>query len=60
MVDFCTGEIANFKVPRYVVVVDTLPMTQSGKIQKFRLRELAVEAFAGGQMTKLTPTKRGT
>ncbi len=58
IVDFCVGEIANFKVPRYVTVVDALPMTQSGKIQKFRLRELAKEAFDRGQMTKLAPTKK--
>jgi len=58
IVDYCAGEIANFKVPRYVVVLDALPMTQSGKVQKFRLREIAEEAFASGEMTKLSPTKR--
>jgi len=57
VVDFCAGEIANFKVPRYVVVVDEFPMTQSGKIQKFKLRELAKDAFAAGRMTKLSPSK---
>jgi fatty-acyl-CoA synthase len=57
MVDFCSGEIANFKVPRYVVVVDSFPMTQSGKVQKFRLRELADEALSKGEMIQLAPTK---
>jgi len=58
IVDFCVGEIANFKVPRYVEVVESFPMTQSGKIQKFRLRELAKEAFDSGGMRKLSPTKQ--
>jgi fatty-acyl-CoA synthase len=58
IVDSCVGEIANFKVPRYVEIVDDLPMTQSGKIQKFKLREIARAAFDAGRMTKLAPTKR--
>jgi fatty-acyl-CoA synthase len=56
IVDYCAKEIANFKVPRYVVVVKELPMTQSGKIQKFRLREMAQAAFDKGEMQKLSPT----
>jgi fatty-acyl-CoA synthase len=55
IVDYCAKEIANFKVPRYVVVVKELPMTQSGKIQKFRLREMAQTAFDKGEMQKLSP-----
>ncbi|UCF10626.1 MAG: AMP-binding protein, partial [Candidatus Bipolaricaulota bacterium] len=55
IVDYCVGEIANFKVPRYVVIVDELPMTQSGKVQKFRLREIA---DAAGEMVKLSPSRR--
>ena len=58
IVDFCVGEIANFKVPRYVQIVDEFPMTQSGKIQKFRLREIAGESMDGGRMRKLSPSKR--
>ncbi|MDD5263336.1 MAG: AMP-binding protein [Candidatus Bipolaricaulis sp.] len=56
LVDYCAKEIANFKVPRYIVVVNELPMTQSGKIQKFRLREMAQEAFDQGKMVKLSPS----
>jgi fatty-acyl-CoA synthase len=41
--DFCRGRIANFKVPRYVKFVSSYPMTASGKIQKFKLRELAIK-----------------
>ena len=58
IVDFCVGEIANFKVPRYVQIVDEFPMTQSGKIQKFRLREIAKESMDGGRMQKLSPSKK--
>jgi len=41
--DFCKGHIAKYKMPRYVFFVDEFPMTGSGKIQKFRLREMALE-----------------
>ena len=58
IIDYCSGEIANFKVPRYVVQVDELPMTQSGKIQKFRLRELASESLKSGGMAKLSPSRK--
>jgi len=37
---FCRERIAKFKVPRFIRVVDAFPMTASGKIQKFRLREM--------------------
>ena len=37
--DFCKGHIAHFKIPRYVVFVDDYPMTVTGKVQKFKLRE---------------------
>jgi acyl-CoA synthetase (AMP-forming)/AMP-acid ligase II len=58
IIDFCAGEIANFKVPRYVEVVDEFPMTQSGKIQKFRLREIAKASMDAGRMTKLSPSRK--
>jgi fatty-acyl-CoA synthase len=40
---FCQGRIAHFKVPRYVKVVDAFPMTVTGKVQKFRMREQAID-----------------
>jgi fatty-acyl-CoA synthase len=43
VIDFCRGRLADFKVPRYVCFVDELPMTTTGKIQRFRLREMAAE-----------------
>ena len=41
--DFCKNQIAKYKIPRYVFFVEQFPMTGSGKIQKFRLREMALE-----------------
>jgi fatty-acyl-CoA synthase len=41
--EFCRGKIAHYKVPRYVAVVDEFPMTVTGKVQKYKLRELAIE-----------------
>jgi fatty-acyl-CoA synthase len=38
----CTGRIATYKVPRYWKFVDAFPMTVTGKVQKFRMRELSV------------------
>jgi fatty-acyl-CoA synthase len=40
--DFCRGRIAHYKVPRYVTFVDEFPMTVTGKIQKYKLREDAI------------------
>ena len=40
---FCRGRISTFKIPRYWKFVDGFPMTVTGKIQKFRMRELSVE-----------------
>lgn len=57
IVDYCKGEIANFKLPRYVEIVDALPMTQSGKVQKFKLRERTKELLAAGSLVKLSPRK---
>jgi fatty-acyl-CoA synthase len=39
---FCRGRIATYKIPRFVKFVDTFPMTVTGKVQKFRMREMAV------------------
>lgn len=42
---YCEGKIARFKVPRYIQFVSEYPMTASGKIQKYKLREQAISAF---------------
>jgi fatty-acyl-CoA synthase len=39
---FCRGKIATYKIPRYWKFVDGFPMTVTGKIQKFKMREMAV------------------
>jgi fatty-acyl-CoA synthase len=39
IVDFCRGKISHFKIPRYVWVVDEFPMTVTGKVQKYKMRE---------------------
>ena len=39
--EYAKGKIAHFKIPRYVWIVDEFPMTVTGKIQKFRIREIA-------------------
>ncbi len=41
--DFCKDQISRFKIPRYVFTVKEFPLTGSGKIQKFKLREMALE-----------------
>ena len=40
--DFCRGTIAHYKVPRYVKFTDAFPMTITGKIQKFKMRETSI------------------
>ena len=41
--EYCRGKIAHYKIPRYVATCDEFPMTVTGKIQKFKLREQAIE-----------------
>jgi fatty-acyl-CoA synthase len=40
--EFCQGRLAHYKVPRYVMFVDEFPMTVTGKVQKFLMREESV------------------
>jgi len=42
--DFCKGQIAYYKIPAYVRFVTTFPITLSGKIQKYKIREFEIEA----------------
>ena len=41
--EFCRGRIAHFKVPQYIRFVEAFPMTVTGKVQKFRIREIEIE-----------------
>ncbi|MEA3185455.1 MAG: fatty-acyl-CoA synthase, partial [Ilumatobacteraceae bacterium] len=42
---FCAGRIAHFKIPRYLHVTDEFPMTVTGKIQKYKMREVSIEVL---------------
>ena len=48
---FCRGQIAHFKIPRYVKFVDGYPTTATGKVQKFVMRERAVNELGLGRET---------
>ncbi len=50
--DHCRGQIAWYKVPRYIAFVKEYPLTASGKIQKFKLREMAAELFSEAMREK--------
>jgi fatty-acyl-CoA synthase len=43
--DYCQGQISHQKIPRYFQFVDSYPLTASGKVQKFVLREQAIRAL---------------
>jgi fatty-acyl-CoA synthase len=57
---FARGKIANFKVPKYVEIVDRFPLTGSGKVQKFRQKEYAIAKYrlAGDAMPPPGPVAR--
>ena len=40
---FCRGKIARYKIPKYVFFIDQFPLTGSGKIQKFKLKEMSLK-----------------
>jgi fatty-acyl-CoA synthase len=55
LVAFCRGQLASFKIPQYTVMLDAFPMTSSGKVQKFKLREIAAaQACPGGASSGAT------
>ena len=41
--EFCRGKIARYKTPKYVFFIDEFPLTGSGKIQKFKLKEMSLK-----------------
>jgi len=53
--EFCTGQIAHFKIPRYLRITEDFPITVTGKVQKFVMREVSVSELdlgeAGGTPT---------
>jgi fatty-acyl-CoA synthase len=40
--EFCSGKLAHYKIPRYVKVVDSFPMTVTGKVRKVEMREVSI------------------
>jgi fatty-acyl-CoA synthase len=46
--EFCRGRLAHFKVPRYVIFADEFPMTVTGKVQKFKMRDASIEQLGLG------------
>ena len=40
--EYCRGKIAHFKIPRYLRFTDDFPMTVTGKVQKFKMRETSI------------------
>ncbi len=51
--EFCRGRIAHFKVPQYIRFVDAFPMTVTGKIQKFKIREAEIERLGLGEAARV-------
>ncbi|AXB47402.1 AMP-binding protein [Amycolatopsis albispora] len=51
--EFCLGELARHKIPRYVHLVDEFPMTVSGKVRKVEMREMAVELLGLGELLEV-------
>jgi fatty-acyl-CoA synthase len=47
---YCQGRIAHFKVPRYIKIVDEFPMTVTGKVQKFKMREESIDELGLGEV----------
>ena len=45
---FATGQLAHYKIPRYVKIVDEFPMTVTGKVRKIEMRELSTEELGLG------------
>lgn len=50
--EYCKGKIAHFKIPQHVRIVDSFPMTVSGKVQKFLVRQREIESL--GLETQIT------
>jgi fatty-acyl-CoA synthase len=46
---FCNGQIAHYKIPRYIKFVDAFPMTVTGKVQKFIMREAMMKELGLGE-----------
>ena len=50
---FCDGKIARFKIPKYIKFVDEFPMTVSGKIQKYKMRDISIKELGLEDVAKM-------
>lgn len=50
---FCDGKIARFKIPKYIKFVDEFPMTVSGKIQKYKMRDISIKELGLEEVAKM-------
>lgn len=51
--EFCRGKIAHYKIPKYIKFVDSFPMTVTGKIQKYKMREMAIKELGLEKAAKI-------
>src|SRR5258708_27956677 len=51
--DYCQGQISHQKIPRYIQFVNSYPLTASGKVQKFILRERAIKALGLEEVARI-------
>jgi fatty-acyl-CoA synthase len=51
--EFCRGQIATYKIPRYVRFTTEFPMTVTGKVQKFRMREITIAELGLGSAERI-------
>src|SRR5688500_15939863 len=54
--EFCRGQIATYKIPRYIRFTSEFPMTVTGKVQKFKMRELTAAELTPTGVTDVEPT----
>ena len=54
--EFCRGQIATYKIPRYIRFTTEFPMTVTGKVQKFKMREMTVAELTLARVSELEPT----
>jgi len=57
IVDYCYGIISSASVPRYVAILDALPISGRGKVKKFKLKEKVYAMIEAGEISKIIPTK---
>jgi len=57
IVDYCYGAISSASVPRYVAILDALPISGRGKVKKFKLKETVYTMIEAGEISKIIPKK---